>query len=187
MLLFWGVALIPLFTVPIMLGMAALGALWSPAGGLICRRMAKNRGLNGRRYFVAGSVYSILFVFPWFYLVSALRGRPSSARAVRRCYVLLYSAWLLGPIAGLLMLLIVGSPDGYVLDRRELYGRVLMLCVWVVMVVAWGMSLLQVRRLIEAPRADDAGDLLPDYRYILPFALALASAAAFYPVLFVSS
>ena len=43
--------------------MPALGLLWAPFATMLCARAARARGLDSRRYAIAGAVYSVLFYY----------------------------------------------------------------------------------------------------------------------------
>ena len=91
--------MVPL-TVAAVLGylLAIPGLVWSPFAALITWRMARSRGLDGERYALAGAAFSIFLLLPWLLLVTALHKRYVPDTAVRLSYVLLYFAWLVGPI-----------------------------------------------------------------------------------------
>jgi multisubunit Na+/H+ antiporter MnhG subunit len=72
--------------------------LWAPLGAHICARIARNRGLPVKRYAVAGATYSILFFFPWLYLIMLMHNKTVWKPAIWAAYVILYAGWLLGPI-----------------------------------------------------------------------------------------
>ena len=44
---------------------APVGLVWSPFAALITLRVARNRGLDGGRYALAGAISSIFLLLPW--------------------------------------------------------------------------------------------------------------------------
>ena len=95
--IFWFPFFGPFFSLVIVVLAVLFGLVWAPFGALICRRIARSRGFNPRRYAIAGAVYPVLFFLPWVYLVRRMRGRSVSVVVVRNIYFLLYGAWLVLP------------------------------------------------------------------------------------------
>ena len=102
-------AFIPFYVLVIFYFVAIIGVLWSPVAAYTCAQAARSRGLDARRYAIAGAGYSILLFLPWIYLWSKLRGKPLRAITVASGYVLIYVLWLMGPI--MFMAILAGS-DG---------------------------------------------------------------------------
>ena len=74
----------------------AASVVWAPFGALICALIAWRRGLNPRRYAVAGAAHSVLFFLPWVYLAARMLGvRVPKPLVVLGCAVA-YAAWLQG-------------------------------------------------------------------------------------------
>ena len=93
------VVLGPLLVALFMVSLIAIPSLvFSPIAGLIAWWSARSRLLNGGREALAGIAYSICLFLPWILLVVALRRGQMSSTAVHRCYILLYLAWLIGPL-----------------------------------------------------------------------------------------
>lgn len=98
---FWG-------TIAFGLSITGLGVLWAPAGSLICGLIAYRRRLGVGQWMGRGLVGSLLFLFPWFYVVASVSGLRVSLPVKRAEYALVYLAWLVGPI-GLTFNLVIGS------------------------------------------------------------------------------
>lgn len=152
------------------------GLAWAPFGALTCKRIARSRGLNPRRYAIAGAVYSVLFFLPWVYLVMRMRGRSVSVVVIRITYILLYGTWLVLPIWSLYML-------GFALPRYSedfigalTGGIVLMASILMFIGSLVMMSVVSDRakyRTVARPSGADESiqdDVLPHIAYILPFA-----------------
>ena len=141
----------------------ALGLLWAPFGALVCARMAQSRGLNRRRYAVAGAVYSILFLWPWIYLIARMHNKGVPGLPVRAAYIILYCiVWPLATLSVVLpalgaeplrpfLLVVLPSVLTWFLSLKNLIG--------------WGRSNWQ--------RSNDPSDgVMPERVYIMPFAYA---------------
>ena len=125
----------PLILMGFMLTLIAFpGLLVSPIAGLTTWRLARGRLLSGKREALAGVAYSICLFLPWILLVVALRRESLSGLTVNKCYVLLYLAWLIGPI------ITAGVGGAYfqslVSDPRPEYWWV-SVGVFVAMVILW--------------------------------------------------
>ena len=75
-----------------------IGVLWSPFGALICTRVASARGMPHWGPAEAGAKWSLLFFFPWIYILLRILGKRLSDKVVVGAYIVLYLACLLGPI-----------------------------------------------------------------------------------------
>ena len=73
-----------------LLTMPALGLLWAPFAALVCSRAARARGLETRRYALAGAIYSILFFWPWVYLILRMYNKHIPGCIIRIVYILTY-------------------------------------------------------------------------------------------------
>ena len=167
---------VPLFILAGLTLAAAAGFLWAPFAAMITRREAQRHGLTGSRYLVAGALYSLFLLAPWFHLISQMRGDKTEV-PIGWTFTLLYTSWMVGPIA---LLWIAREVD---------YGpsRDVISVVFWVMLAAWAVSmipLLASRRPHDAgmsrppvrtsTRRPHTGQLLP-VRYILPFAFTWVS------------
>ncbi len=85
----------------------AIGVMWSPFAALICAKAGSSAGRSVGSLARAGALHSVLFFFPWIYLLLRILNRRISDRVVVGAYVVLFLAWLLGPI--LFSLLLVGA------------------------------------------------------------------------------
>ena len=166
------------------------GLVWAPFGALICRRIARSRGFDPRRYTIAGAVYPVLFFLPWVYLVMRMRGRSVSIVVVRIIYILLYGTWLVVSIWPLYIWrrvllsaesLSLALPDRHPLDpytREALTVVPVMLILSILIFVGSLLMIAVVRnkakcRTLDRPGGQDESiqdDVLPHIAYILPFA-----------------
>ena len=189
-ILFWFPVFGLAFSFVIVVLAVLLGLVWAPFGALICRRIARSRGFDPRRYTIAGAVYPVLFFLPWVYLVKRMRGRSVSVVVVRNIYILLYGAWLVLPIWSLSMFtaLAIRTKDfgGALIEGLMLISSILMFFGSLVMIDV-------VRKKAEYKTVDRLGesdesiqdDVLPHIAYILPFAYLMFWFAAlpFYQLL----
>ena len=120
----------PVYLVAILYVVAIICLLWSPIGAFACARAARAKGLDGRRHAIAGATYSILLFLPWIYLWCRLRDKPLRSKTVVAGYMLLYLAWLTGPI----LLMVILSLD-------DQFYRILLFA----MLALLGMSLLLIK------------------------------------------
>ena len=77
----------------ILILLLVVGIIWAPFGGMICARMARDRGLPAGRYSNAAWSYSAQFLIPWTYLVAVLQGNPTNRETSRIDYILIYTLW----------------------------------------------------------------------------------------------
>ena len=158
------VLFIALFAAIAVMAAPVLGALWAPFAALLCAKEARRRGLDPRRYAKAGALYSVLFFFPWVYLMARMRGRTVPVAAVSAVYVLLYVVWLYGSVLVSLSIAIFETP----LTFLGLIWALISVCAWYV-----SLAMLIIRRRSKADESDDCGELLANRVYLAPFALAL--------------
>ena len=161
----------PVYVTVILYIVAVICLLWSPVAAYACARAARAKGLDARRYAIAGAIYSILLFLPWIYLWSKLRDKPLRSMTVTAGYVLLYLAWLAGPISSMA---IVSFDDRF--NRTLLF----------VMLAILGFSLLLVKYPKLFIARIDVIDV-PDYAlrkqllspYLAPFVFAYVSLGLF--------
>ena len=152
-----------------MLSLIAIpGLIASPVTGLIAWWLARRRWLNGGREALAGIAYSVCLVLPWILLVVALRRGCLSSSTTNRSYLILYLAWLFGP---LVTFGIVGA-NFQTLDSepRPDYW-------WVGFSIFWGLVFLWVGSAAMTIKwwsgiKDVTVECLTGYRFIMPYALA---------------
>ena len=155
--------------------LAYLGLLWSPFAALISWRLARRRGLGGARPVVAGAAYSVFLLVPWVLLLVVLLGRRLPRSVVTLLFILLYSAWLIGPILfwgqyvamnDVVRLTFIWGPGNGAPDN------------WLVAYVGWAVVILIWFGSVFLNRweSDDSVtyDQLMSVRFITPFALAWA-------------
>ena len=172
------IVFIPPFVFGLMGLLAALGLLWVPFGALICALTAKSKEQDIRKYAMAGAVWSILFLVPWFYLWAWQRNKPLSTSAVGSGYVLLYGFWIFGAIGEVAALLLTHT--GYNASGAGISGGM-----WVLMAVLVAMLILSVWLLVIADTKSytphSYGGRIPPLHlsslvlYLSPFAFAYIS------------
>ena len=143
------------FAVLIVLIVPLLGLVWAPFAAWLCARSARARGLDSRKFAVAGVVYSALLFWPSIYPLLRTRGKRVSGRAVHTVYVVLYGVvWPASCLA--IMLVTIATPRWFVM-----LGLSLGLC----NAVTW---LLSHRRLARwhgrhgNPQAEGMDEILPN-------------------------
>ena len=160
-----------------------VSTLWAPLGALICALIARRRGLNQRRYALAGAAFSALFFLPWVYLVARMLGRVIPKPLVVLSYAILYLMWIQGPFQ---------LSYGAWADGDDLYPNALWLCMWLgnilTMMVSVLLMMTPIAKKINPFRlaSGDGGpirDTLPNPVYLLPFALLWGWSAALYALL----
>ena len=145
------------------------GLIFSPIAGLIAWQLARNRWLNGGREALSGVVYSACLILPWILLIVALRRGSLSSSTIKRCYILLYLAWLIGPVIAFA----TTSANFQTLDadpRPDFW--------WVGFSIFWGMLFLWIGSAAmtlkrwNGVEEDAVVECLTSFRFILPYALA---------------
>ena len=152
----------------------------APIAGLVCVKLAREQGLDARRYGLTGAALSLLFLLPWVYLISRMSGiRPSRTLTVLG-YVLLYGFWLWVPLIGGMPYITSGqfadSGLGTILHVETYAELVKWLCI-----LTWLGSAAWVIYLAdrEAAKADKWWDeytdspLIPKVGYVVPFGLGV--------------
>ncbi len=156
---FWSVVFFPIV---IAWPSLAVGLLWAPFAALICARMAKSRGLDKRRYATVGAIYSILFFWPWAYLVARMRDKNVPSYFVKGTYIILYCVvWPLATLSAILPALMASPLRPFLL-------------VVPLSAVTWFISLKNLLGLnkYEWRTDDDVDGMIPERVYIMPFAYA---------------
>ena len=161
-LLIFGLFLFPLA----LLTLPALGLLWAPFAALFCSRVARARGLETRRYALAGAIYSILFFWPWIYLILRMYNKHIPGCVIRIVYILTYG--VMWPISTLsLLILAIWYPQPF---------RSVLIFVLLLNILAWFMSLIKLlvwhRGRGRVP-SEESDDVLPNRVYLMPFAYVL--------------
>ena len=149
-----------------LLTLPALGLLWAPIAALFCSHVAKARGLETRRYALAGAIYSTLFFGPWIYLILRMYNKHIPGCVIRIVYILTYG--VLWPISTLSLLLLA---IWYQQPFRAVFIFVLLLNI-----LAWFMSLIMLivwHRRQGRVLSEESDDVLPNRVYIMPFAYVL--------------
>ena len=201
---------LPFIVTPAMLYGAVPGVFCAPLAALIQWKMARSQALRPGRYIIAGTLYSVLFVLPWLYMITKLLGSTFPSPVIRTGYVVMYSAWLLGPISVLGLFLFVPAAHSYEIIELEVEGYAVLGSAFVAMSLAWIISLTKLiareadvvsitpfvglythtyRELTPRNRKSSSHKAqLPDaplieFRYVLPILCALISSALFVPLL----
>ncbi len=72
---------VPLYiTTTIVAVLFCIGVVWSPFAGLICGFIARGDGRSFVRYAVTGAIASLLFFWPWVYIVRQMNEYPLSIK-----------------------------------------------------------------------------------------------------------
>ena len=185
-LIFWFPVFGPALSLVIVVLAVLFGLVWAPFGALICRRIARSRGFDPRRYAIAGAVYPVLFFLPWVYLVRRMRGRSVSVVVIRNIYILLYGTWLILPIWSLYTFTAV-SPRAEDLQEALTMGLGLISCILVFVGSLVMIVVVRKRakyRTVDRPGGSDESiqdDVLPHIAYILPFAYLMFWLAVLLP------
>ena len=156
----------------------AIGVVWAPIAAYLMYSTARRQGLHSFRYALAGVVYSLLLVFPWFFAMARLRSRQFPIGAT---LFALFVVWLLGPIGTVFVNYLVTFDMSQVPSEPSSTSRIAWVSavVLIAMVFSWVASLMHVMRL---DTTDTRTDRLPEHRYVIPFALASASALGLFVI-----
>ena len=140
-----------------------LGVLWAPFAALTCARVARSRGLDRRKYALAGAVYSILFFWPWVYLVTRLYGRKIPGPVIRGAYVLLYG--VIWPSSALSFIPLAFSPQPF--GVVSVFLLMLSIGTWLISFRGFNWSGINGKGHV---RTDPSDEVMPDSSYVMPFA-----------------
>ena len=175
--------------------LALLGLFWSPFAAVICARRAREMGLDPLLFARKGFAYSILFLFPWFYLRERMSGAEVSRRVAIFIYAILYYVWVVAGIflsaayVGVEVERVVINP-AHVGDRGDL-GALLWLLPAPIINVILCVASLRCRicrdrcdrqhsgRMPTVPtgasmnREGSAAEIIPDRAYTNPFGFSL--------------
>ena len=160
--------------------MAPIGLIWSPFAALIASQMARNRGLDGGRYALAGATSSIFLILPWLLLVIGLRRGRLHPIALQYTYVFVHLVWLLGPIVmwGQFVLSIESLMTQDVVFAegvdREPPNPVEIYSLFGLMVTSWIVSACVTAR-VWSSRFEEGLREIVGFRYMIPFVGAWAS------------
>ena len=111
------------------------GLLWSPFASLIAWRIARHKGLDGRRYAMSGAAYSVFMFLPWVHLIAGLSGYRVPRFPITVTYLLLHWSWLTGP---LMMLTQIVAESWLELDT--LLEHIVAYSIWTIMILGWIVS-----------------------------------------------
>ena len=116
LIIFAVIVLGPTLVIAVPLLMGALGLPISPIAALYLGMTARRRGLDTRRYAIAGAIASALFFWPCIYLIFRIHDKRVSLFFIRLFFVLFFIVWFLGPIC---MSLVFGLA-GLINDKMDL-------------------------------------------------------------------
>ena len=141
-----------------------LGLVWAPFGALVCSLVARRKGLERRRFAVAGALYSLFFFWPWVYLLLRMYDRSVPRFLVRGAYIMLYGA--IWPFGSLIFFVVAGnSPTIWVIPVLLFVGSGITWIVSMRMLTSW---------LKNQEQTEQPPDVLPHRNYIVPFGLTFA-------------
>ena len=150
----------------------------APLGAVVCARMAKKKQLPVLKFAVAGALFSMFLLLPWFYLITRMAGKHFPRPLAALSYIAVYSIWLYVPLFTYFWLQFT------LIDFDELYtaSRTSTWMVWTGAAL-WTVSL--TRLLIAHRRRSDVDgasvDILPKQEYVMPFALLFGYTAFIFP------
>ena len=162
---------------------APIGLVWSPFAALITSRMARNRGLDGGRYALAGAISSIFLLLPWLLLVIGLRRGRLHPTVLQYTYIFVHLVWLLGPvviwgqsIAEIEFLTTLEIDFGHGSAYEPTYP-VLSYSGFGLMVTSWILSACVTAKVWSSRFEGELGEIV-GFRYIIPFMGAWACTLA---------
>ena len=164
--------------------------VWAPFSMMICGVVAYKRGLDVSETAWSGFGASLLFWLPGIYFLSRLLGIPITRKVVVAAYVLVFAAWILGPIPGGISFAWgeLHFADQLVQDFVKSQGKwewrvFLLVAPPIVGCISWALSLWVVLRRPTRGGAQEyqsAERAMPSKKYLMPFVLL----AAYYGVTF---
>ena len=165
---------------------ASLGVIWVPFGAAVCGWRAKEKQFQVLKFAVAGALYSMFLLLPWFYLISRMSGERFPRFLATLSYIAVYSIWLYGPLLTYFWSYVVIMESPELSDYFAAGGSsYLILSIYMIGigVALWTVSL--TRLLIAHHRLpdtdDESSDILPKHEYIMPFALLFGYTAFIFP------
>lgn len=175
--IYWGLYGAPFIILLIVL-IEALGIIWAPFGTAICILVAKKKQLPVLKFAVAGALFSMFLLLPWFYLITRMIGKKLPRFAIKSSYVIIYISWLFGPFLYYFGHQIILT-DYDMMD--EFRDETLRTGITSVFMTVTGMSLLIasiIRLRIVDKQALPSRDILPRMEYVAPFAFVLGYSAS---------
>lgn len=158
------------------------GLVWAPVAGLISGVSAAVSSRNGGialRNAVKGGFYSMLFVFPWIYLIFRTYGKTAPTALVRLGYVVIYISWLFGPIAlsfVLFYVFSVSSNNPFLDDSEERVTQITVLVGSAISLLAnvifWMKSLRDIRQAHINDKSHSRSYIMP---FVYPAVLMILS------------
>ena len=195
-----------LFIVPAVFGallfalLAFCGLLWSPFAAIRCAQVARGQGLNSSLFAWKGFAFSVLYLFPWFYLMARIQRAEASRLWAGFAYVVLYYVWLVVGIIIVIAFIVAElpkalNPDPVITgDGDDVKALTYLMFAPVINAILWTVSLLLLirrDRLDRRNQGDTAASsasaytdpegaavaIIPDRAYTNPFGLSLIGAA----------
>ncbi len=141
--------------------------------------MARFKGRSFKKYSLIGFICALLFLLPWIYLMFNIMGRHVSAKWINTGYVLLYGAWLFGPVSALVIIAVINPGVG----EDALTNPVISAAIGIFALPMWIFSVIRIRQLRNRSRLDSnaqSSSVVPGVEYLEPFAMFLFANASFY-------
>lgn len=136
--------------------------------------MARNRGLDGARYALAGATSSIFLLLPWLLLVIGIRRGRLHPIALQYTHIFIHLVWLLGPIVWwsqsiafleILPTLGIGASHG---EDAEPLNPVVDYSGFGLMVTAWLVSASMAAKVWSSRFRGELAEIVR-FRYLVPF------------------
>jgi hypothetical protein len=139
------------------------GFIWSPFAALSSGIIAHRRGRGFLRYAAIGSLFSLLFFFPWVYLTIRMFSKNLPNLLIRICYALVFLVWA-GLILGYIAFVLSGS--AYV-NTILLWGFGI-----IINIALWVYSLRRIRAAQRERQGSGSAynqrDIIPSTEYLMP-------------------
>ncbi len=152
---------------PTMLGLVA-GVGFAPLCAITCALLARRRGLEARRYALAGGLYSVAFLMPGIYLMAVLAGLRPPKALIALAYLAAATVWAAGSVGTpALQLWLVIEYDSGVTSLPWVIEAAL-----IIFVIGVNISLmLKWAQWFTKRRPAPSLSPLPQTGYVVPFAL----------------
>ena len=180
--------------------LAFCGLLWSPFAAIRCARVARGRGLNTSLFAWKGFAFSLLYLFPWSYLMARIQGAEASRLWAGFAYVVLYYVWLVVGIIIVIAFIAAELPKALNPDpalpgkANDLNALIYLMLAPFINAILWAVSLLLLIRRDRLDRRNQgdtaassasaytdpegaAAAIIPDRAYTNPFGFSLIGAA----------
>lgn len=157
--------------------LALFGLLWSPFAAAKCARTARGMGLPSSLFAWKGFAFSILYLFPWFYLMARIRGEEASRFWVGFAYWVVFYVWMVVGIIFVIVFIVGDLPrvlnPVHSGDENDLEALSYLMPAPVINAILWVVSLVSLIRRDRRDRENSAGTpALPTDPYTNPDAAA---------------